>query len=200
MLTLKEKKTYEFIKNFMLKYRYAPTAAEIAHGIGIKSRGVAHRYLKKLQSANLIQLLPNRHRNIALAEGESLPSTSIPLLGYIAAGSPIEAIPQSESIEFTNILAGPCRYALRVKGDSMIEEGIFDGDVVICEHTAIAKNGQIVVALIDNEQATLKRIRYSPDHAQVTLIPANAKHQPMVYSTQRVKIQGIYIGLIRFAD
>lgn len=195
MLTVSQRKTYEFIKQFFAKHTYAPTAAEIAKGIGIQSRGVVHRYLKALADRGYISLLPGRHRNIQLSQNNSQLS-GIPLLGSIAAGRPIEAVAQQEAIDVAQIFLGPHRYALRVKGDSMVDEGIFDGDIVICEHSRKAQDGQIVVALIDHEHVTLKKMYYNADDT-ITLLPANAAHQPMVYPAHRIEIQGIYIGLLR---
>lgn len=199
MLTLAQRKTEEFIRKFFKEKGYAPTASEIAQGIGIKSRGVVHRYLKALAESGRISLTPKRHRNIKLlAPLEEVFSDmgSLPLVGSIAAGSPIEAIQQNESIDVASIFLGPNRYALIVKGDSMIEEGILDGDIVVCEKSDSANDGQIVVALIDQEEATLKRLQRNMD-ATVTLHPANASLKPMIYPSNRVSIQGIYIGLVR---
>ena len=194
MLTLAQRKTEEFIRGFFKEYGYAPTASEIAEGIGIKSRGVVHRYLKALVAAGSIVLTPKRHRNIRLLAPID-DSASLPLLGAIAAGQPIEAIPQQETVDVASIFVGPNRYALKVKGDSMIDEGILDGDIVICQKSDTAVNGQIVVALIDKEEATLKRLECHDKI--VTLYPANARLKPMIYSAERVTIQGIYIGLVR---
>ncbi len=195
MLTRSQRKTYEFVKEFVEQKDYSPTVAEIARGIGIRSRGVVHRYLKVLDEKGYIRLLPNRHRNIQMLEHD--PSMLIPLVGSIAAGRPIEAIQSNESINVASVFLGPNRYALRVKGDSMVDEGIFDGDIVICERRSEAKNGEIVVALVDQDQATLKRFYYHSDET-VSLVPANAAHQRMVYLASRVQVQGIYIGLLRF--
>lgn len=199
MLTQSQLKTYQFIKEFMKHHQYAPTAAEIAQGIGIQSRGVVHRYLKALAESGHIRLLPNRHRNIVL-NSPTQTHNAIPLMGYIAAGRPIEAVAQEEHIDFKDIFAGPERFALQIKGDSMIEEGIMDGDLVICHRSETAHNGQIVVALIDNQEATLKRIRFNPEEKRIILIPANPRYQPTSYPAERVQIQGIYIGLVRRAN
>lgn len=206
MLTLSQNKTLTFIKDFVAKYSYAPTMAEIAKGIGIKSRGVVHRYVHALEEHGLIHLVPGRHRNIQLLEdddsdgggGQVHQEMSLPLLGCIAAGRPIEAIAHQERLDLSGLMLGDNRYALQVKGDSMIEEGIFDGDIVICEHSQTARNGEIVVALIDNQEATLKRLQRNPDNS-ITLIPANARLSPMVYEASRVMVQGIFIGLLRLS-
>ena len=200
MLTKAQKRTLEFIKKFCDKNDFSPTTAEIADGIGISSRGVVYRYLKALSEEGEIELIPGKHRNIQLkAEQANDGLYEIPLLGSIAAGQPIEAIDNQESISVTDIFSGPHRYALRVKGDSMIEEGIFDGDTVVCEHAQTARSGQIIVALIDQNEATLKRIRYGNENNTITLLPANANYKPMHFPADRVKVQGIYIGLIRMA-
>lgn len=195
MLTAAQHKTYQFIKQFIVKQGYSPTTAEIAQGIKIKSRGVVYRYLLALAERNLIKLLPNRRRNIQLIEEQS--HRKLPLVGSIAAGKPIEAIAQQEAIDITNIFAGPDRFALKIKGDSMIDEGILDGDIVVCERRHTAQNGQIVIALIDNDHATLKRIQRN-NNDTLTLLPANAKHQPQTYPADRVQIQGILVGLLRY--
>lgn len=195
MLTRGQNRTLSFIRNFIHSNKYSPTAAEVAEGIGIKSRGVAHRYLKALAKLGCIELRPNCHRNIRLVEVERCKNT-LPLVGVIAAGQPIEAIEQRESIDVAALFLGEQRYALRVKGDSMVEEGIFNGDIVICEQANQAENGQIVVALIDGCEATLKKIFYKND-GSIMLVPANASLQPVTYAATKIQIQGIYIGLLR---
>ncbi len=197
MLTMTQRKTLQFIEDFIIRHTYAPTTAEIAKGIGIKSRGVVHRYLRALNEAGHIAMTPKRHRNIRLKRNLTQ-TTTLPLVGVIAAGCPIEAIEQHESIDVADVFLGDNRYMLRVKGVSMIEEGIFDGDLVVCEKSQTAETGQIVVALIDQQEATLKRVQHNQDHT-ITLLPANANLKPMVYAADRVEIQGIFIGLLRFA-
>lgn len=198
MLTMKQNQVYQFIRSYIQQHQHSPTVEEIAEGIGIRSRGVAYRYLKALTKAKVIELIPNRRRNIRLPIDKSDPSlaASIPILGKIAAGQPIEAITQNEAIELSDIFVGPDRYALQVVGDSMIEEGIFDGDIVICQQSEQARHGQIVVAVIDQEHATLKRLHYHPNQ-QIALLPANLNHTPQIYDADRVSIQGIFIGLLR---
>ncbi len=200
MITLSQRKTYQYIKRYIETKGHAPTTAEIAEGIGIKSRGVVHRYIKALQDAGLIQLSPKRHRNIELTTKQlTMPqqqSNQLPLIGAIAAGQPIEAIIDHDPINVVDMFLGENRYALRVKGESMIDEGICDGDIVVCEHSNSANNGQIVVALIDNESATLKRLYHEGDNT-ITLVPANQKLKPMTYDADRITVQGLYVGLLR---
>lgn len=196
MLTLGQRRTYEFIKQFLDEHEYAPTAAEIAAGTGIKSRGVVHRYLKALAAAGKIHLTPKRHRNISLINEVVTGWKSLPLMGSIAAGRPIEAIADADPVDISKVFLGDQRYALKVRGDSMVDEGIFDGDIVVCEQADQATNGQIVVAIIDNEEATLKRLEKRYD-GKVVLHPANERLEPMIYDASRVTIQGIYVGLLR---
>lgn len=199
MLTAAQYRTLEFIQGYIAEHAYAPTTQEIADGINIKSRGVVYRYLKALATSGRIKLLPNRRRNIELIEPQAANEEwSIPLMGRIAAGEPIEAVPEYDRINLAGMLLGINRFALKVKGDSMIEEGIFDDDIVICEHSSTARDGQIVVALIDNNEATLKRL-YKQKGDTVLLVPANSRHKPMEFDGSRVKIQGIFVGLLRYS-
>ncbi|MCW5590269.1 MAG: transcriptional repressor LexA [Legionellales bacterium] len=200
MLTEAQRRTYHFILNFFDTHHKSPTLPEIAQGIGIKSRGVVHRYLQALIQEGLIKSLPRRHRGIMLVEQSTQPiSIQLPFIGQIAAGSPIEAIAQQETIDVTQFLQKPNLYVLKVKGNSMINEGIFNDDLVICESSQQAKNGDIVVALIDNQDATLKRIHYNADNT-ITLIPANSELSPITYAASRVSVQGIFVGLLRLAS
>lgn len=194
MLTVSQRKVYEFIKAYVEHHQHAPTMAEIARGIGIKSRGVVHRYVSALANEGLITIIPGHRRNIKLNHTSG---GGLILKGKIAAGSPIEAIADHETLDIVSIFLGANRYALKVKGDSMIEEGIHDGDVVVCEYCESPAEGKIVVALVDNQEATLKRIKYNRDNT-VTLIPANSNLSPMTYARDRISFQGIYIGLLRF--
>lgn len=195
MLTLSQTKTLQFIRHYIEKNGYSPTIAEIARGIGIKSRGVVHRYVSALVEENFVKLIPGRRRNIQLVQQQN--ANLLPLVGKIAAGRPIEVVKHEETIDVLNRFLGEGRYALKVKGDSMMDEGILDGDLVICEYTQHAAEGRIVVALVDGQEATLKKIRYNNDHT-ITLLPANSTHEPLTYTKDRIQIQGIFIGLLRF--
>ena len=198
MLTAAQHRTFEFIKVFMATHGYAPTTGEIATGIGIKSRGVVHRYVSAIAHEGLVTLIPHRRRNIKLNK-IAMDSPGLPVMGRIAAGSPIEAVLDPETLDIPALLQGPNRFALRVRGDSMIDEGIFDNDIVVCERSDTAVDGQIVVALIDEREATLKRLRSGPNQS-ISLMPANEAHTPQVYRAHRVKIQGIFIGLLRLGS
>ena len=199
MLTSSDKKTLKFIQKYCIEKGYSPTLTEIAKGIGIKSKGVVHRYIKTLESLNLISISSHRKRGIVLNleayENQSV-APIIPLLGRIAAGQPIEAIEGREEINLADFIMNPDRFALQVSGDSMIEAGILDGDTVIIKHQNTAENGDIIVALIDGLEATLKRLKKLPD-GMILLIPENKLMEGLIYEAKRIQIQGVVVGQLR---
>ena len=199
MLTSSEKKTLKFIQKYCIEKGYSPTLTEIAKGIGIQSKGVVHRYIKTLESLNLISISSHRKRGIVLNleayENQSV-APIIPLLGRIAAGQPIEAIEGREEINLADFIMNPDRFALQVSGDSMIEAGIQDGDTVIIKHQNTAENGDIIVALIDGLEATLKRLKKLPD-GMILLIPENKLMEGLIYEAKRIQIQGVVVGQLR---
>jgi repressor LexA len=199
MLTSSEKRTLKFIQKYCIEKGYSPTLTEIAKGIGIKSKGVVHRYIKTLESLNLISISSHRKRGIVLNleayENQSV-APIIPLLGRIAAGQPIEAIEGREEINLADFIMNPDRFALQVSGDSMIEAGILDGDTVIIKHQNTAENGDIIVALIDGLEATLKRLKKLPD-GMILLIPENKLMEGIIYEAKRIQIQGVVVGQLR---
>ena len=199
MLTSSEKKTLKFIQKYCIEKGYSPTLTEIAKGIGIKSKGVVHRYIKTLESLNLISISSHRKRGIVLNleayENQSV-APIIPLLGRIAAGQPIEAIEGREEINLADFIMNPDRFALQVSGDSMIEAGILDGDTVIIKHQNTAETGDIIVALIDGLEATLKRLKKLPD-GMILLNPENKLMEGIIYEAKRIQIQGVVVGQLR---
>lgn len=195
VLSPRQQQAYRFIRQYTLRRGHAPLLSEIAAGLGIRSKGVVHRHLRALAGQGLIELIPGRHRGIRLTDTVP-PGLRLPLLGRIAAGRPIEAIPDLDEINLADFFTGPDRFVLRVEGDSMIEAGILSGDMVIVEKRDWAKDDEIVVALIDNEQATLKRLRHNHD-GSVILIPANGGMPPVIYNAERVHIQGVVVGQMR---
>ncbi|MCW9014299.1 MAG: transcriptional repressor LexA [Gammaproteobacteria bacterium] len=194
MITDAQRKTLEFIQRYIDQHDYAPTFPEIALGIGIRSQGTAHRYVKALIDEGHLVNIPGRRRGLQLADQQQ--NYSLPLLGKIAAGHPIEAIPDQDEINLADFFMGPGRFALKVQGDSMVEAGILDGDIAIIRQQNHASDGDIVVALIDNEEATLKTLKRTP-MGQIKLIPANSEMQAMVFDAERVQIQGILVGSMR---
>jgi repressor LexA len=199
MTTDSQRKTYNFISHFIDQHGYAPKLPEIAKGIGITSKGTVHRYVQDLIKEGLLECEANRHRGIRLVveKRDQAANQEIPLLGKIAAGEPIEAIQESQPIALNDFFYGNNLYALQVKGDSMIDAGILDGDLVICEQRAIVKDGDIVVALIDQCEATLKAIKRNLEEKTITLIPYNARLKPITYAPERITIQGKFKALLR---
>ena len=195
MLTRLEEKILQFITHYIAQSGHAPTLAEIGKALNIRSKGTIHRYVESLIKKGHLHRDRRGWRGIRLTGENARRLTILPLAGYIAAGKPIEAIDDQQEINFSDLLLGPDRYALKIKGDSMIDAGILDGDLVIVRHTNTAEDGDIVVALIDGEEATLKRLR--KHGARVELVPENRNHVSMIYPADRVRIQGVVIGQVR---
>jgi len=196
-LTDKQKLTLDFIQRYLATYFVSPKLQEIADGIGISSRGVAHRYVQALIDTGFIETENGKHRGIRLLKTNPYrPESVLPLLGKIAAGKPIEAIPGEDQLDLRDFF-GHNNFAVRVQGDSMIEAGIMDGDTVIIEFRETANDGDIVVALIDETETTLKRFKRSHKGRYIKLIPANKEMEEMVYEASRVRIQGVLIGQLR---
>ena len=194
MITSSEQKTLDFIYEYFQQNNRAPSYSSIATGIGIKSKGVAHRYVQSLINNGYLDHEPGRHYGLQLTNQTS--ANCIPLLGTIAAGQPIEAIPGQDEINLSDFFMGPDRFALRVQGSSMIDAGILDGDIAVIKQQSNAHNGDIVVALIDNNEATLKKFERM-EYGNIKLIPANETMQAMIYEADRVQIQGILVGSLR---
>ena len=192
-----QKRIFEYIQSHINKQGYSPSLAEIAKGIGISAKSVSliSRNIHALVDDGVLKFHKKGYRNVQIVDDDDQES-SLPLLGRIAAGAPIEAIENRQSLDLNAVLLGNDHFALEVKGDSMIEEGIFDGDYVICKPVKQAREGDIVVALIDGLEATLKRISFQIRN-HVTLIPANAALKPKAYLPQRVQVQGVFVGLLR---
>jgi len=196
-LTRKQKDILEFIRHFIEDNGYAPSYREIAHYFELSSTGTVAEYISILEEkgyltkdameARAIQLTPSFDDGIELH--------SVTLMGVIDAGRPIEAIRTNETIDIPRDMMGKRTFALRVRGESMIDDGILDGDYVIIEQTASPRNGEIVVALIDNMNATLKR--FYDEKEKIRLQPANKLMKPMLFKRDRVTIQGKVKGVIR---
>lgn len=196
MVTPLQQKIFEYIESYIEAQGYSPSLVEIAKGIGIspKSVSLVSRSIHALVDAGRLRFAKKGYRNLQIVEDEH---DALPLVGRIAAGSPIEAIEDQQTINLCGWLGDKNHFALQVRGDSMVEEGIFDGDYVVCRQARQANEGDIVVALVDGNEATLKRISFK-GKGSVTLIPANPAYQPQTYLPGRVDIQGIYVGLLRF--
>ena len=200
MLTDRQQQTYDFIRAYARRHGVTPKLREVAEHLGISSRGSIHRYLRAIEAEGLIAVEPGRARGIRLAAEPERPDNAralmLPLMGRIAAGRPIEAIAGQDQFDLSEFFIGPNRFVLRVQGDSMVEDGILDGDMVVVEQRSHAEDGEIVVALIDNEEATLKRLQRNGD-GSITLRPANRLLAPMRYPGERVRVQGVVVGQLR---
>jgi len=196
MITKKQREVFDFVKSYSKKKGYAPSLKEISKHFKLSSVSTAHFHISKLKKEGYLERIKNKARAISVPEKESL--VKIPLLGTIAAGEPIEAIRQNEfiSIPKAKLPKSGQIYALRVSGNSMIDENIKDGDVVLVKQQEIAENGQRVVALIDNYEATLKKIYR--ERNQIRLQPANSAYEPIIIRKDKdIKIQGIVIDVIQ---
>lgn len=201
MLTDRERQVYDFVRAYTRRHGVPPKLREIGAHLGIASRGTVHRYLRAIEERGLIAITPDRARGVRLLNQErgdhaTASGTTLPVLGRIAAGLPIEAIPDETHIDLAEFFMGPNRFVLRVDGESMIEAGILHGDMVIVESRNSARDGEIAVALIDQQEATLKYFQRNAD-GSITLRPANSQFLPMRYAAERVAIQGVVVGQMR---
>jgi len=192
-LTKRQKEILDYIEQYIASHDYAPSYREIAEFFHLSSIATVSDHLNNLKNKGLLTKDYNEARSLQLTPRWDERTFQIPLLGVIAAGSPIEAIRTSETIDIPKDMMGKNIFALKVRGDSMIEDGIFDGDYIIIEQTNNPRNGEIVVALLDNENATLKRFYREKDH--IRLQPANSNYNPI--RTKRVVVQGRVKGVIR---
>ena len=214
MLTAKQRELLLFIDDRLKDSGISPSFDEMREALELKSKSGVHRLISALEERGFIRRLPNRARALeVLKHPDARPSASvspispavaapandtmeIPLHGRIAAGTPIEALQGTESFAVPAALLGPGEhYALEVAGDSMVDEGILDGDFALIRKADTAHDGEIVVALIDNEEATLKTFRR--EGSMIRLDPANRNYEPQRYEPRRIQIQGRLAGLIR---
>jgi repressor LexA len=193
-ITKRQKLILEFIGEFLSEKGYSPTLEEIAAHFGISSLNGVYKHLRALEQRGHIRRLSNQARSIQLVQ--AAPRSTLPLLGRVAAGRPIEAVNSPEEVSVPeSFLTRRNNYVLQVEGNSMIDEQIRDGDFVIMEERDFAENGEIVIALVDDETATLKK--YYREGGQIRLQPANPAMEPIFASEERVRIQGVLVGLMR---
>ena len=195
-LTFRQQSIYDYLRAEAAAGRPPPNLDGLCQALGLRSRGSMHKHVQALVAAGLVEPMDGRQRGVRLRATQADDGPGLPLLGIIAAGRPIEAMEDNRTIEVPPLLRSnrPC-YVLEVRGDSMVEDGILDGDWVVVENREQARNGEIVVALIDGTEATLKRIEQRP--GQVWLHPANSTMAPLSYSPERVRIQGVVVGQMR---
>lgn len=200
-VTARQRQVFEFISRFNEAQKQPPTIAEIGKQFKMSSPASVHSILSALEREGLIKRIPNVSRGIeVIAQEHANDTDEIPLLGAVAAGQPIEAILTHDTVAVPRDMRGQGRtFALRVRGDSMIEENIQDGDTIIVSAQRTAENGQMVVALIDGNYATVKKFYREPDF--IRLEPANPQFKPIFIKTpERIEIQGVVRGLIRRYD
>ncbi len=197
-ITPRQNQVFDYLCRFIQAHGHAPTIAEIRNQFSLSSPATVHSLLSALQREGFIRRTPNVSRGIEIIGSPVFENDcEIPLLGVIAAGHPIEAILSSESICVPHTMLGNNRtFALRVRGDSMIGEGILDEDFIIVESRQTADNGQTVVALIDGTDATVKR--FYRERGRIRLEAANPRYKPIfINASERVDIQGVVIGVLR---
>jgi repressor LexA len=200
-VTARQRQVYEFICRYLETNNQPPTIAEIGKQFEMTSSASVHSILSALEREGLIKRIPNVSRGIELVTVDAPESHEdefeVPLLGLVAAGQPIEAVLAHETVSAPKNMIGRGRmFALRVRGDSMIEENIQDNDIIIVSSQQTAENGQMVVALIDGNYATVKKFYREPDF--IRLEPANPQFKPIFIKTpERIQIQGVVRGLIR---
>lgn len=196
-LTKRQKEIFDFICEYLEREGYAPSLEEIGERFGLSSVATVHKHVQNLVDKNLLRKAWNRSRSIEVVREERSPArVEIPLLGRVAAGRPIEAVSVPDTIAVPpDLVARRDCFALRVSGDSMIDDHIVDGDVVVLEARKTPRAGETVVALIRGEDCTLKR--FYQDGGKVRLVPANAALSPMEFPAEDVAVQGVVIGLMR---
>jgi repressor LexA len=203
-LTKRQKEVLDYLVSFETKHGYAPSFEEIGKGLKLTSLATVHKHITTLEKKGFIRRGYNQSRSIEIVQ---LPKSvkdqvmerriqELPLVGRIAAGRPLEAVEERETLSLGDFARGGNSFVLQVKGSSMIEDHIMDGDYVVCEQTQVANAGDIVVALIGEDEATLKRF-YREGPGKIRLQPANSEMGPIIVAANDVKIQGRVIGVLR---
>jgi repressor LexA len=196
-LTRRQRQIYDYICSFVAEQGYSPSLEEIGAHFGLSSVATVHKHVEHLVEKGFLRKAWNRSRSLEPVEERPAATLSLPLLGTVAAGEPIEAIEVREAVAVPRDLV-PQRaqaYVLRVRGDSMIEEQIRDGDLVVVEQREQARDGEMVVALLRGQDATLKKLRRRG--SRVILVPANPRLAPLEVPAREVRIQGVVRGLLR---
>jgi len=202
-LTRRQKQVLDFIGDFVRDNGYSPSYEEIAAGMGLASLATVHKHISALESKGYLRRAFNQSRSLELApkylqEQQDLREASyeVPLAGRIAAGAPVEAYEGDETLSFSDFAGDHDTYALEVRGDSMIDDHIMSGDFVLIERTESVRDGDVVVALVDGSETTLKRF-YKEPKGQVRLQPANAAMEPILVAAERLQIQGKLLAVLR---
>ena len=196
-LTKRQREILDYLNEFIEQHGYAPSLEEIGRRFGLSSLATVHKHLTNLQDKGFIRRVWNRSRSVELVPtrmgGRAL---DLPLLGYVAAGAPLEAVVSNETVTVPEDFVGARdTYALRVRGNSMIDEQIRDGDLVVIEDRQTADNGEMVVALLEGSDVTLKKIYRENGH--IRLQPANDAIAPIIVKADKVQVQGVVVGVMR---
>src|SRR5579885_268873 len=202
-ITKRQRELYDFISEFVQKNQYSPSYEEICAGMGLSSLATVHKHVSNLEKQGLLTRDYNRSRSIdllppkgRLKQAMSVNSTmTLPLMGRIAAGQPIEAVQNPETISLADFVRSKEVFVLEVRGESMQDEAILDGDYVLVEKAKTAHNGDIVVALVESSDATLKR--FYREGESIRLQPSNAAMKPIIVPAASVDVQGRVIGVLR---
>jgi repressor LexA len=203
-LTPRQKDVLDFISGFVSDNGYCPSYDEIGKGLGLASLATVHKHIAALESRGYLVRSFNQSRSLELSpkyqaevgsRASKVVTMEIPLAGRIAAGRPVESIESQETVDFGDLVGGN-RFALAVRGESMIEDHICDGDYVLVEKAQQARNGEIVVALVDGSESTLKRF-YTEPNGMVRLQPANATMDPIMVRAEDVQVQGRVLAVLR---
>lgn len=203
-LTKRQKQVLDFLVSFLNRQGYSPSYEEMAKSLGLASLATVHKHLSTLERKGFIRRGHNRSRSVEIVH---LPRPvreevigrhvhELPLAGRIAAGQPLEAVEQRESISLGDFVRGKNTYVLQVKGNSMRDDHILDGDFIVVEQTQVANPGEIIVALVRGEEATLKRF-YRESGSRIRLQPANSEMTPILVPADEVKVQGRVVGVLR---
>ena len=202
-LTRRQKELMDFLSQFIRQHGYSPSYEEIAAGMGLASLATVHKHVQALETKQYLRRNYNHSRSLEVSERflkeqrlSQQPVQTIPLLGRIAAGVPVEAIPTPEMLHFSDFAGDENTFALEVRGDSMIEDHICSGDFVLIEKGATAKTGEIVVALVNGSEATLKRY-YPEADGRVRLQPANSAMAAIYVDPENLQIQGRVLAVMR---
>ncbi|MCD6326034.1 transcriptional repressor LexA [bacterium] len=196
-LTRRQAQVLEYITTYVKQHGCAPSLREIAGRLGVSSVGSLHKHLVHLERKGFIRRSWNKSRSIELVREQNPFSRSrVPLVGTVAAGLPVESLEDVEEVDFAEMLTGErdC-FALRVRGDSMVDDHIADGDCIVVEKRVEARNGELVIAMVDGSECTLKRFYREGDN--VRLQPANDAFEPIIVSGERVSVLGVVQGVVR---
>lgn len=200
-ITKRQRQVYDFLQDFIQRNGYSPSFEEIGDGLGLSSLATVHKHISNLEKKGLLKRDYNRSRSIDVLPVRGMfkrqvpKELALPLMGRIAAGHPIEAVENPETISLGDITRSKDVFVLQVKGESMKDEHIVDGDYVLVEKITNARDGEIVVALVDGTDATLKRIYR--EGANTRLQPSNAAMKPIIVPAKSVQLQGRVIGVLR---